>query len=296
VPLHNALAHNEIRRPTNRRLRAGANAPHTSLMRIDLDGRVAVVSGGSRGIGKGIALALVRAGCRVAICARGVEELYRATDEIEHAARQSGHGDHRALAVPLDMMRRDAALQFIDVTSEAFGAPDIVINNVGGNRRKPFDQTTDDDWDALLELNLLSGVRLARAAVPGMKVRRRGAILFITSIWGREAGLPDMSLYTATKAAANGAAKMMAIDLAPYGIRVNCIAPGSIRFPGGGWDRRMREDPDGMAKFVEQNMPLDRFGTVEEVADAAVFLVSDRAGLITGACVPVDGAQGRSLI
>jgi 3-oxoacyl-[acyl-carrier protein] reductase len=267
-------------------------------MDLELKDRVALVTGGSRGIGKGIALALAAEGCRVAVCARGVAELHTAAEEIERAARQAVPGDSgpRVLPVPLDITRRNSAQKLVDAATEAFGAPDIVVNNVGGNRRKPFDQTTDEDWDTLLELNLLSGVRLARAALPGMKERRRGAILFIVSIWGREAGMADMSLYTSTKAAAIGAAKMMAVDLAPYGIRVNSLAPGSIRFPGGGWDRRMREDPDGISAFVEANMPLDRFGTVEEVADAAVFLVSERARLITGACLPVDGAQGRSLI
>jgi 3-oxoacyl-[acyl-carrier protein] reductase len=266
-------------------------------MDLELTDRVALVTGASRGIGKGIALALAGAGCRVAICARGVAELHTAADEIDRRAHPAGAGDRRVHAVPLDMTHRDAAQRFVAEATEAFGQPpDIVVNNVGGNRRKPFDQTTDDDWDALLELNLLSGVRLARAAIPGMKARRRGAVLFIVSIWGREAGMADMSLYTATKAAAIGAAKMMAVDLAPYGIRVNSLAPGSIRFPGGGWDRRMREDPDGITAFVGQNMPLDRFGTVEEVANAALFLVSDRASLITGACLPVDGAQGRALI
>jgi 3-oxoacyl-[acyl-carrier protein] reductase len=277
-------------------------------MELGLTDRVALVTGASRGIGKGIALALARAGCRVAVCARGVQELRTAAEEIEHVAREAAaaRGDAagpsgalaepRVLPVPLDVTRRDAAQRFVAEVTAAFGAPEIVVNNVGGNRRKPFDETTDEDWDALLELNLLSGVRLARAALPGMKARRRGAILFIASIWGREAGLPDMSLYTATKAAEIAAAKMMAVDLAPYGIRVNSIAPGSIRFPGGGWDRRMREDPDGITAFVGQNMPLDRFGTVEEVADMALFLLSDRASLVTGACIPVDGAQGRTLI
>jgi 3-oxoacyl-[acyl-carrier protein] reductase len=291
-----------------RALPSHARPRKLTVMDLGLRDRVALVTGGSRGIGKGIALALARAGCRVAVCARGVPELHTAAEEIEQAARDAAaaSGDAagrsgavtepRVLAVPLDVTQRGAAAQLVDAAADAFGAPEIVVNNVGGNRRKPFDRTTDEDWDALLELNLLSGVRLARAALPGMKARRRGAILFIASIWGREAGLPDMSLYTATKAAEIAAAKMMAVDLAPYGIRVNSIAPGSIRFPGGGWDRRMREDPEGITAFVGQNMPFDRFGTVEEVANVAAFLVSDRASLVTGACIPVDGAQGRSVI
>jgi 3-oxoacyl-[acyl-carrier protein] reductase len=263
-----------------------------------MDDRVAVVTGGSRGIGKAIAIALARAGYRVAVCARDAAQLDLAAQEIERAARQAGApADVPVVApVPLDVTRRDAAERLIAETCRALGDPDVVVNNVGGSRRKPFDATTDADWDELLELNVLSGLRIARAAIPAMKQRRRGVIIFIASIWGREAGHADMSLYATTKAAVVAAAKMMAIDLAPFGIRVNSIAPGSIRFEGGSWDRRAREDPAGIRDFVDRNMPLGRFGTVDEVAALAAFLASDAASLITGACIPADGAQGRSII
>jgi 3-oxoacyl-[acyl-carrier protein] reductase len=266
-------------------------------MHVDLKDRVALVTGASRGIGKAIAIGLAQAGCRVAICARGAAELQRAGDEIERAARQTWAGGERGAVVALvvaDLVRRDAAADFAAEAERAFGPPDILVNSVGGSRRKPFDATTDADWDELLELNLLSGLRLSRAVIPSMKNQRRGSILFISSIWGRESGQADSSLYVTTKAAVNAASKMMARDLAPFGIRVNSLAPGSIRFPGGGWDRRAQEDPDGIREFVDRTMPLGRFGTVDEVAAAAVFLSSDQASLITGVCLPVDGAQGHA--
>jgi 3-oxoacyl-[acyl-carrier protein] reductase len=261
-------------------------------MDLLLADRVAVVTGGSRGIGKAIALGLVREGCSVAICARGKDDLKSAEAELAEAA---GDGK-RVLAVRTDLTERSAAKRLCARAANRLGDIDIVVNNLGGNRRKPFLETTDADWDDLLELNLLSALRVARQAAPGMVERKRGSILFISSIWGREAGGPNYTLYNATKSAMISAAKVMSVELAPAGVRVNSIAPGSIRFPGGGWDQRAVEDPDGIAKFVEETMPLGRFGTVEEVANLAVFLCSDRAGLITGACIPVDGGQGKSLI
>jgi 3-oxoacyl-[acyl-carrier protein] reductase len=115
-------------------------------------------------------------------------------------------------------------------------------------------------------------------------------------VFGRESGGENLSIYNTTKSALISLAKIMAVELAPDQIRVNSIAPGSIRFPGGSWDRRCQEDPEGMKAFVAREMPLGRFGTVEEVANVVVFLASERASLVTGACLNVDGCQSRSLI
>ena len=259
-------------------------------MDVGLSGRVALVSGASRGIGRAVAAALAAEGCAVAICARGAEELERAAAEI--GALNGG----RVLAVPLDLTAPGAASELVRRAADALGGVDVLVNNLGGNRRKPFAGTTDEDWHDLLELNLLAGLRLSREAIPRMRERGGGSIVFVSSLFGREAGGPGLSLYNATKSAVISAAKIMALELAPEGIRANSVAPGSIRFPGGSWDRRVQEDPEGMDRFVADHLPLGRFGAAEEVAALVPYLASPRASLVTGACIAVDGGQGRSLI
>ena len=257
-------------------------------MNLELDHRTALVTGATRGIGRAIALGFARERCRLVICARGERELRHVTEEL----REAGAPAVRALAVDVT---HEASADALIAAAEELGGLDVVVSSAGGNRHKRFEDTTDGDWRELLELNAISGLRLARAAIPSLRRRGGGAITFIASIWGREAGGVNYTLYNASKSALISAAKVLATELAPERIRVNTVAPGSIRFPGGGWDRRMREDPEGISAFVGQNMPLDRFGTVDEVADVAAFLLSDRASLVTGACIPIDGAQGRTL-
>jgi 3-oxoacyl-[acyl-carrier protein] reductase len=172
----------------------------------------------------------------------------------------------------------------------------VLVNNVGANRRKPFVETTDEDWEAVLDGNLRCHVRLTRLAIPALVAQGSGVVLFVSSIFGREAGGAGLSLYNTTKSALISLAKILSLELAPHGIRVNSVAPGSLRFPGSSWDKRVQADPDGMAQFVRQNIPIGRFGTPQEVADVVTFLASSRASLITGACLNVDGGQSHSLI
>ena len=258
-------------------------------MDLNLKDKVALITGGSRGIGKGIAKALAAEGCRVAICARQAEALREAAAEL----REQGTA---ALDIPADITVPAQTEELVQKTVDHFGRIDILVNNVGGNRRGLFLETSDDDWQAIIELNLTAHVRLSRRVGKLMQKQGGGAIIFISSIFGREAGGPGLAIYNTTKSAMISLAKIMAQELAPHGVRVNSVAPGSIRFPGGSWDRRCIEDPEGMAKFIEQNLPLGRFGTVEEVANVVTFLASDRASLVTGACVNVDGCQSHSLI
>jgi len=258
-------------------------------MDLGLKDRVAVVTGASRGIGKGIALGLASEGVHVAICARGESDLRQAEEEL----RTKGIN---TLAVPLDITLQESAEKLYSAVMGRFGRIDILVNNAGGNRRGLFASMTNRDWMEIVELNLLSHARVSRAVIPRMRVQNQGVILFVASIYGRESGGTGVSIYNATKSGVISMAKVMAAELAPHNIRVNSIAPGSILFPGGGWEKRLKEDPKGIAEFVRRDMPMRRFGSVEEVANVAVFLASDRASLVCGACVNVDGCQSHSLI
>ena len=258
-------------------------------MDLGLKDNVAIVTGASRGIGKGIALSLAREGCHVAICARGAGDLEAAADEIrEH--------DVEVLALPMDVTEPAEAKRLVKETVDQLGGVNLYVGNVGGNRRGSFAELSDEDWRHIIDLNLMSHVRVSRAAVPHMKEAGGGSIVYISSIFGRELGGAGLSLYNTTKSALISLSKVMAQELTPEGIRVNTVAPGSIRFEGGSWDRRVKERPDEMEQFIEENLPIGRFGRVEEVGDTVAFLCSERASLITGACINVDGGQSHSLI
>ncbi len=258
-------------------------------MDLGLAGKVAVVTGGSRGLGFYSARALAAEGARLAICARGADGLGAAAETL----RANGA---EVLAVCCDVAEEEGAGELIEAVRERYGVLDVLVNNVGGNRRGRFEEVGDQDWLDIIQLNMLSGFRTARLAIPMMRERGGGSIVFISSVFGREKGGPGLSIYNTTKSALISAAGIMALELAPESIRVNCVAPGSIRFPGGSWDKRVKADPEGMRAFVKANLPLGRFGRGEEVGDVVAFLASERASLITGACIAADGAQGRSLV
>lgn len=258
-------------------------------MNLNLAAKVAAVTGASRGLGFAIARSLAQEGAKLAICARDAGGLEAAAGVLREAGAE-------VLAMPADVAEGSAATDFVEAAADRWGRLDVLVNNVGGNRRGTFEQTTDQDWLDIVQLNVLSAFRASRGAIPWMRQSGGGAIVFVSSVFGREKGGPGLSIYNTTKSALISAAGIMALELAPEGIRVNCVAPGSIRFEGGSWDKRVKADPEGMKKFVDANLPLGRFGRAEEVGDVVAFLASERASLITGACISVDGAQGRSLV
>jgi 3-oxoacyl-[acyl-carrier protein] reductase len=257
---------------------------------LDLRGKVAVVTGSSRGLGLASAGALMQEGCSVTICARGGARLTEALGEL----RRLGVAETQALAVTADVSTVEGVERVISKTVETFGGLDILVNNVGSARGGDLLEATDTDWSEALEQTLYPSVRASRLAVPHMRRRGGGVILIVASIYGREAG--GRMTYNAVKAAEISLAKSLARQLARDNIRVNSVAPGSILFDGGSWHRRQQEDPAGIAEFVRQELPFGRFGRPEEVGAVVAFLASSRASWISGASVTVDGCQSRSLI
>jgi 3-oxoacyl-[acyl-carrier protein] reductase len=249
---------------------------------LGLQGRVAAVTGGSHGLGYAIAKSLLDEGCRVAICARDAARL-------QTAAGQLGAN---AFAHQADLSKPDAPGGFVRAAVQQFGGLDVLVHNAGGGGGASLD-APDADFSQAVELNVLAGLRAARAAVPFMRQRHGGRIIFIASVYGRESG--GRIGYNLAKAAEISLAKGLARELAADNILVNSVAPGSLMFSGSSWESRQRADPEGIAQFVRSELPLSRFGTPEEVAAVVTFLASDRASLVTGACWTVDGGQSRSL-
>ena len=259
-------------------------------MDLELTDRIAIVTGSSRGLGLASALALASEGCRVTICARGGDRLGQAAAEVGAAAGDPG----RVLPVVADLATPEGIAAVVSRTVDTFGGLDILVNNVGLARGASIVDTSDEEWQEAMDQTLFPAIRASRLAVPEMRRRGGGAIVMIASIWGRESG--GRMTYNAVKAAEISLAKSLAQQLARDNIRVNSVAPGSISFPGGSWAKRQQADPSGIADFVARELPFGRFGRADEVGAAVAFLVSPRASWISGASVPVDGCQSRSLI
>ncbi|TMD08784.1 MAG: SDR family oxidoreductase [Chloroflexi bacterium] len=251
-------------------------------MDLGIAGRAALVTGASRGIGVAIARALAAEGARVALVARGEEHLRAAEAEVG------------GIAIAADLAEEDGCRHAFEAAERSLGKVEILVNNLGGRAGTTWDDTGVPELETAMSLNLYAAVRMSQLALPGMVRRHWGRIVVISSVYGREAG--GSPAYNAAKAAEISFATSLAREVGGKGVRVNSIAPGSILFPGGSWDRRQKADPEGIAAFVERELPLRRFGTPEEVAEVVAFVCSERAGLLNGACIAVDGGQSRSNI
>jgi NAD(P)-dependent dehydrogenase (short-subunit alcohol dehydrogenase family) len=244
---------------------------------FDLSGRVALVTGGSKGLGKAMARGLAEAGADVLISSRHENELRAALDEILKGT------DRRGAYFVADMSKRAEAKKLADAAVKAFGRVDVLINNAGTNRPQPVDEIGDEDWDEVLEINLSSVMALTRALVPQMKARRWGRVIHISSVMGF-VSKEKRNVYSATKTALIGLARASALDLGAYGVTVNCIAPGPF----------LTDLPGALLSEAEKKVfadrtALGRWGDPNELVGPALLLASDAGSYITGATLVVDG-------
>ena len=253
-------------------------------MDMNLNGKIALVTGGNRGIGLATAKGLAKEGCDVAFCARREETLAHAAGEIEALGV-------RVAAIQADVQNPDDAVRFVEESAASLGGIDILINNVGGRSGDRLMDSTDEDWVETFDKNVFHGVRLTRLVVPHMRARGGGSIVFISSISGWIPQLSGAVQYGASKAAQIFMAEPIALELVHDRIRVNVVSPGSIIFEGGGWDNMRREKPEVFAAYKENGFPMGGLGTPEDVADVVVFLASDRSRWVNGENIRADGLE-----
>jgi 3-oxoacyl-[acyl-carrier protein] reductase len=254
-------------------------------VRLGLEGRRGLVTGGSKGIGEAIARELVSEGARVAICSRNAEEVAATAAEV---------GAELALAA--DVTDPEQVRDLVARTADALGGIDFLVNNAGGARPGTFETLSDDDWVADLDVKLFSLIRCSREVLPHMRAAGGGRIVNIGAVYSR---YPDPTFFATSvnRAAGNSFTKTLALELAADGILVNCVNIGYVVTPQ--WDNiHRRRAPElsrdeFLAQLAEREVPLGRFGTPEEVAGIVAFLLSDRASYITGASIDVAGGMGK---
>lgn len=258
-------------------------------MDLRLEDKVVLVAGSSRGIGLATARAFLAEGCRTVITGRDGIAL-----ETARAALESEFGLERLMPYEGDLRDSEVIEALLTAIEERWGRLDCVVANVGSGRGAAGWDLQESDWHRLIEENLSSTYRLVQRVLPAMTRARQGSIVLVASIVGLESTAAPLP-YSAAKAALVNYGKNLARQVGSFNVRVNSVAPGNVLFPGGSWERHLAERRDEVMQQIESDVPLRRFGQPEEIADLIVFLSSDRAAFITGACVVADGGQTRSL-
>lgn len=259
-------------------------------MDLGLRGKYALITGGSHGIGLSIARALAKEGCNVAICARKGEGVSRAAAELRGKGVKS-LGLLADVLVPSDIER------VMKVIRKAWPTLHILVNNVGGGGRwgeESVEDTSEDVWIDVYNKNAMAAVRFTRLALPIMRKQKWGRVVTVSSIYGKEGG--GRPWFNMAKSAEIGLMKTLAMNpaLVRDGVTFNSVAPGSIMIPETGWEDEKNKNPIRFQEILDEEYPLGRLGTPEEVASVVVFLCSIKASLVNGACVVVDGGQSSS--
>ena len=245
--------------------------------RFELNGKVALVTGGSKGLGKEMARILVEAGAKVVICSRNEDELSAAVEDIASS-------DSKKIVFEVcDLSQRENVDRLAEAAIGRFGKVDILVNNAGSNCPQPIDEIKDEDWDRIMELNLTNIMRLTRALVPGMKERRWGRIIHLSSVLGL-GGKEGRGIYSSSKAGILGLTYATALDLGPFNVTVNSIAPGPF----------LTDLPKSLLNAEQQQgfsdrTAMGRWGQPDEIAGPLLLLASDAGSYITGTCLTVDG-------
>lgn len=257
-------------------------------MDLGIEGKLALITGGSRGLGRQAAMALANEGVNIAICARG-------TDTVNATVNEIASTGVNAKGYTADMGDESAPAKLFDKVMNDMGQPDILVNNVGGSMgTSDVVASSIDDFNMVIDLNLWSALRMIKLLLPGMIERGWGRIINISSIYGREAG--GTAPYMTAKAAMIALSKHAALSSAKSGVTVNSVAPGSILFPGGTWEKfQQNNTPEAIQEFIDRNLPMGKFGWPEPIGATVAFLASNQADLITGACINVDGGQSHNL-
>jgi 3-oxoacyl-[acyl-carrier protein] reductase len=256
-------------------------------MDLQMKDKVVLVTGSSRGIGLGIARSFLQEGARVVITGRNGTTLNEA-----HAALAEAAGEGRTHSIQGDMTVAADIKRAVDETVEKFGGIDCAVAAVGEGMVKPGWDLTAEDWQLALNLNLVGSMLFATEVIPHLTTRR-GSLTFIASI----AGVEDINgplAYGAAKAGLLLAVKELGRSLATQGVRVNAVAPGSV-FLSGAWQRLQKESPERIQRMLDNDVPMKRFGELEEIGDVVVFLASPRASYVTGTCLVADGGYTRSI-
>ena len=252
-------------------------------MDLGLRGRRALITGGSRGIGFAVAEALAAEGAAVGLVARDAAGLAAAAERLKSQGST-------VVTAAADVTDTSQLKQAVADIAAALGGLDRLVANAGGTvGRGNLTSAGDGDFTATFALNAGHAAELIRAGLPHLRAAGGGAVVIISSVTGMRPA--PRTAYAAAKAAEIHLAATAAQELAPAGVRVNCVSPGSIMFPGGGWDSFQQANPEDFAAFVDTQFPFGRLGRLPEVADVVTFLLSDRASWVSGANVAVDGAQ-----